>query len=239
MREQNKLSDPNMTMDNATHTYNLATHPELDFVSVTTFVSGFFRPFDKERIAKKLVTTHPKYLGRSPETLIAEWDAAGEYGTIVHKEMEDWIREGIEPKERKAIVGKNWLNNYKMDIDMDISTEVMVYSKELRIAGTIDVLVRDRENGEYQIIDWKTSKRIDKNSFKGKVGNSPETISVMDCNFNHYALQLSLYRYLLEEYYGIIVDKQLIAHLQDHGAKGHHTPYMREHIIEMLKGDRK
>ena len=47
MGEQNKLSDPNMTMDIATHTYNLATHPELDFVSVTTFVSGFFRPFDK------------------------------------------------------------------------------------------------------------------------------------------------------------------------------------------------
>ena len=55
MREQNKLSDPNMTMDIATHTYNLATHPELDFVSVTTFVSGFFRPFDKERIAKNLL----------------------------------------------------------------------------------------------------------------------------------------------------------------------------------------
>ena len=239
MREQNKLSDPNMTMDIATHTYNLATHPELDFVSVTTFVSGFFRPFDKERIAKKLVTTHPRYLGRSSESLIAEWDAAGEYGTIVHKEMEDWIREGIEPKERKAIVGKNWLNSYKMDLDMDISTEVMVHSKELRIAGTIDILSRDYEKGEYQIIDWKTSKRIDKDSFNGRVGTRPPTRAVTDCNFNHYALQLSLYRYLLEEYYGIIVNNQLIAHLQDYGTKNYHTPYMRDHIIEMLKIDLK
>ena len=69
MGEQNKLSDPNMTMDIATHTYNLATHPELDFVSVTTFVSGFFRPFDKERIAKKLVTTHPKSVSYTHLTL--------------------------------------------------------------------------------------------------------------------------------------------------------------------------
>ena len=239
MKEQNRLSDPNITMDNATHTYTLATHPELEFISVTTFIAEFFKPFDKERIANKLVTTIPKYFGRSPESLIAEWIAAGKHGTIVHKEIEDWINERIEPKERKAIEGKNWVNSYKMKMDVDILTEVMVYSKELRIAGTIDVLVRDREKGEYQIIDWKTSKRIDKDSFKGKLGNRPETSSVMDCNFNHYALQLSLYRYLLEEYYGIIVNKQLIAHLQDHGAKSHHTPYMREHIIDMLKVDRK
>ena len=148
--------------------------------------------------------------------------------------MEDWIREGIEPKERKAIVGKNWLNNYKMDIDMDISTEVMVYSKELRIAGTIDVLVRDRENGEYQIIDWKTSKRIDKDSFNGRVGTRPPTRTVTDCNFNHYALQLSLYRYLLEEYYSFTVSNQMIAHLTEDKCHSIVTPYMKDHIHSMV-----
>jgi hypothetical protein len=56
----------------------------------------------------------------------------------------------------------------------------------------------------------------------------------MDCNFNHYALQLSLYRYLLENYYDIDVHNQLIAHLQDDGARSLVAPYMQDHIVAML-----
>ena len=47
-------------------------------------------------------------------------------------------------------------------------SEVVVYSKELGIAGTIDVLVYNREQDMYHLVDWKTNKRIDKKSFRKK-----------------------------------------------------------------------
>ncbi|HIB32299.1 MAG TPA: hypothetical protein EYO45_04225 [Candidatus Marinimicrobia bacterium] len=231
----NKLFDKEISLDKGNHEYRLSSQPDIEFTSVTTFVDQFFEGFDSEKIAANLVNNVPKYFDHTVESLIAEWDAARQHGTDVHQEIEDWINDSVEPKEPKAIAGKNWLNSYRMKTDMDILSEVIVYSKELRIAGTVDILAKDRVTGKYELIDWKTSKRIDTVSFKGKVGTSPVTRNVQDCNFNHYALQLSLYRYLLEEYYGIIVNKLLIAQLQDERAHGYVAPYMRDHIIEMLK----
>jgi len=231
----NKLFDKEIALDKGNHEYRLSSQPDIEFTSVTTFVDQFFEGFDSEKIAANLVNNVPKYFDHTVESLIAEWDAARQHGTDVHQEIEDWINDSVEPKEPKAIAGKNWLNSYRMKTDMDILSEVIVYSKELRIAGTVDILAKDRVTGKYELIDWKTSKRIDTVSFKGKVGTSPVTRNVQDCNFNHYALQLSLYRYLLEEYYGIIVNKLLIAQLQDERAHGYVAPYMRDHIIEMLK----
>ena len=105
----------------------------------------------------------------------------------------------------------NWLKNYQEKSDIQVLSEVILYSTELKIAGTIDILALDKTTGTYEIIDWKTSKRIDTTSFGNKMGTSSVTQDVPDCNFYHYALQLSLYRYLLEEFYGISIHNQIIA----------------------------
>ena len=92
----------------------------------------------------------------------------------------------------------------------------------------------NKDSEEHVIIDWKTSKRIDKKSFKGKTGIKKETSDIEDCNYNHYALQLSLYRFILEEYYNIQVSRQLIAHLKEDGLESHSTPYMKKEILDMM-----
>jgi len=230
----NKLMDQNIVLDKDAHEYNLLTQSDLAFTSVTTFVDQFFEGFDSEKIATNLVETNPRYAGRTVESLIAEWAAAGEHGTQVHDEIDNWIKNGIEPIETKAINGKKWLQNYKLKSDINVLSEVIVYSTELKIAGTVDILALDKTTGRYELIDWKTSKKIETVSYGYKMGTSRTTDAVMDCNFNHYALQLSLYRYLLENYYDIDVHNQLIVHLQDDGARSLVAPYMQDHIVAML-----
>ncbi|SVC64989.1 uncharacterized protein METZ01_LOCUS317843, partial [marine metagenome] len=61
------------------------------------------------------------------------------------------------------------------------------------------------------------------------------TKDVQDCNFNHYALQLSFYRYLLEEFYGLTITNQLIAHLDENGCRGYVTPYYKKQIKAMVQ----
>ncbi|SVA69533.1 uncharacterized protein METZ01_LOCUS122387 [marine metagenome] len=226
--------DQNIVLDKDAHEYSLLTQPDLVFTSVTTFIDQFFEGFDSEKIATNLVETHPRYADRTVESLIAEWAATGEHGTLVHDEIDNWIKNGIEPTETKAINGKNWLQNYKLKSDIDVLSEVIIYSTELNIAGTVDILALDKATGLYELIDWKTSKRIVTSSYGNKTGTSSVTQDVPDCNFYHYALQLSLYRYLLEEFYGINFNNQLIAHLQDDGARSLVAPYMRDHIVAML-----
>ena len=69
------------------------------------------------------------------------------------------------PKDEKSIAATKWIGGYVSRPNIATSSEVIVYSKELGIAGTIDILMTNKNTGEYVLIDWKTSKRIDMNSF--------------------------------------------------------------------------
>ena len=66
------------------------------------------------------------------------------------------------------------------------------------------------------------------------MGNHPVTSNIMDCNFKHYALQLSMYRYLLENYCGVTVQNQLIGHLQNDNCTSYVTPYFPKEISGIL-----
>ena len=152
----------------------------------------------------------------------------------MHLEIENWIKEGMKPKDVKSIAATKWIGGYVSRPNIDTFSEVIVYTKELGIAGTIDILMMNKNTEEYVLIDWKTSKKIDMNSFNGKKGIKKETRKIEDCNYNHYALQLSLYRYILEEFYNISVTRQLVAHLKDNGVQSHSVPYMKDDIINMI-----
>ena len=230
----NKIINNDISLIEETHEYRLSTHPDHTFTSVTTFIEQFFEGFDAPKVANKLINNYPKYAGRTVESLIADWDAAADHGTKVHHEIEQWVKDGIDPVDSKAINGKDWLHGYSLKSDIDILSEVIVYSTELSIAGTVDILAKDNSTGWYEIIDWKTSKKIEMVSYGQKMGTHDITKNIMDCNFYHYSLQLSLYRYILETYYGIKIHNQLIAQLHDDGVNAHVAPYMKEEIIAML-----
>ena len=230
----NKLFKKDISLIKDVHKYEHIDDPDINFTSVTTFVENFFHGFDSIKIANKLIKNYSKYSKYTVESLLEEWEQKAKYGTYIHEEIEKWIIDETEPKEIKSINGINWLKNYKMKSNFKIYPEVIIYSKELKIAGTIDVLALDKNTKQYDLIDWKTSKKIEMSAYGGKVGTKAATNNIPDCNYYHYALQLSLYRYLLEEFYGLVIRDQLIAHLKDDFARGIVVPYMRKEIIKML-----
>ena len=230
----NTLFSNHITLDRDNHIYKLQDYEDIKFTSVTTFIGQFFEEFDAKKVATKLVKTNIKYMHMSVEELMAQWKYSADYGTIVHEELEDYIINGTEVKEKKSIQGIDWLKKYMMKSNYDVYSECVVYSKELKLAGTIDLLLYDKNSDSYNILDWKTSKRIDSKAFKNKKGNHSVTSNMDDCNFNHYALQISLYRYILEEFYGLKISEHMIVHLMEDQCIGYHTPYMKNYIIAML-----
>jgi len=228
-----KINDNKIILIEETHEYRLEDDPDFKFTSCTTFVKYFFEPFDRIGIATNLTETNLRYMHRSVEDLLNEWEKISRAGTKVHKEIEEFILNGKNPEEKKAVVGVEWLKRI-MNGKYEFFPEVIVYSKELGLAGSIDILLYDKENDEYKIVDWKTNKRLDKTSFNNKMGTHPASAHLPDCNFSHYSLQLSLYRYLLEKYYGLNVTGAAIAHLNEHKLEFHKTPYLRSEVEEML-----
>lgn len=82
----------------------------------------------------------------------------------------------------------------KLDI---IGVEKLVFDERLRIAGTIDFLGRSRKDGTYIMIDHKSNEKIENTNQYKKFCLAPIS-HIPDNSFSHYALQQSLYAYLLK-----------------------------------------
>ena len=156
-----KLINADISLEEENHVYVLTEEPNIKFRSVTDLTSQQFPPFEKELIAKTLVKRSSKYKNMTWIELIDKWDNAAKVGTDVHKELENYILNKINPKLKKAISGKDCLCNELYKLGDKYYPEVIVYSKELRLAGTIDLIIYNSKSNECYIFDWKTSKNID------------------------------------------------------------------------------
>ena len=101
-------------------------------------------------------------------------------------------------------------------------TEWTVFHEEARIAGSIDMVYEIIEQEDLPsrgggtgtplaIYDWKRCKEIIKTNRAGKFATHPAIEHLPDTNFWHYALQLNIYKYILQTKYGkTITDLYLI-----------------------------
>ena len=186
----NNLFDKNITLNRDAHIYTLATNPDIEFISVTTFVSQFFEKFEAEKIATRLVKSSPKYMGMTVQDVLQLWRDAADHGTIVHEQIENFILHQTPVTEPKAIHGVQWLEKFLMKSSFKVYSEVIIYSEELQLCGTIDLLLFDKNRNEYIIMDWKTSASIPKKG--GKKGIKKATQDKPYSKYNIYELQLSL-----------------------------------------------
>jgi len=219
------------------HKYLLKSNPDVEFTSCTTFIDYFFEKFDRIGIANNLTATNDKYIGMTPQELVNIWDGQTNRGSQVHKEIEDYLKLGKKPKDIKSKQAIKWINNIDRD-RYEIISEAVIYSEEIKIAGTVDLIMIDKRTKMIDLYDWKTTKVIKQNSFEGKMGRKKATSKLMDCNYNHYTLQISLYRYILEKYYGLTVNKLTMLHLNGIDVVTYKLDYMKDVLEEMLKYDR-
>jgi hypothetical protein len=80
-----------------------------------------------------------------------------------------------------------------------IYPELLVYLKSAGICGQSDLV--EIVNGQVHITDYKTNKKIETTSYVNWEGMSKRMLAPMshldDCHINHYALQLSIYMYII------------------------------------------
>ena len=196
--------DSNISFDESTHLYKV---DGVTLQSVTNFVKGCFPEFDAEFHAKR----QSERTGKSVEEILKIWADKGDetriLGTTLHKRIENYYQDiSFSNADDKAFsLFKQFADRITLE---PYRTEWAVYDEKYNLAGTIDFV--DYQNGEYIIYDWKRSDKIidngipikcDKYGEKGKyplehLDNTP---------YYHYALQLSLYKFILENNYGIKV----------------------------------
>lgn len=221
--QRNKyLRDDLLSFNKERHTY-MVNGKVLD--SVTSLVTNSFPKFDTEEQAKHVASRN----GMDIQEVIEMWEKKGkqsrEQGTLLHEKIEKYYQ-GIDSPDDpafqlfKQFARKITLKPYR--------TEWGVYDNDLGIAGSIDFV--DCQNGEYSIYDWKRSDKLVanglpvKNNKYGEKGNYPFE-HLDNSPYYHYALQLSIYKYILERNYGIKV-----VHLR---LGIFHPSYVKPYLLEM------
>lgn len=202
------LRDKALKYYDSKHVYKVGSKK---LTSVTQFVHEFFSPFDAKKKARELAALPwAKAQKKGVRYWLGLWKANGEHGTKVHKLIEDIVRadDVIVCEEPKAISALKYLYDAEYE---ELEPEVRIYSEELGLAGTVDLIAT--KEGEYTLVDWKTSKEIRKEGFAPNL--NPVTKNLPDANYTHYSLQLATYAVMLEKEYGIKVKKLHLVHLLD------------------------
>jgi len=184
----------------------------LDWISATTLIAKFKQPFDGKKTSERS-SKNPKskWYGMAPERIREIWAAeanrATTLGTWYHLMREQTLLECkyIERHGKQLPVIKSITDSLgrkiapSQKLNDGIYPEHMMYLKTESVCGQGDLV--EVANGIVDIADYKTNKEIKLESYVNWEGISQKMRYVLshmdDCNANHYALQLSLYMYMV------------------------------------------
>lgn len=209
------------------HAYTSIDPEELiQWMSVTYFVGRFKNKFDADKqAAKSSKNKNSKWFGLSPEKIKQIWNnesnRAIDLGNWYHAQREADIvsidtieRNGVAVPIFKPIYNEGVKHAPDQCLVEGIYPEHMVYLKSEGLCGQSDRV--EVVNGKVDIIDYKTNKEIKMESFKNWEGVSqrmlPPVEHLDDCNFWHYALQLSTYMYIILKHNPNLSAGKLVLH---------------------------
>lgn len=174
-----------------------------------------------------------KYYGKSAEEIEEMWKQAGKEaaakGTAMHYEIECFYN--MDPTTAAAAATataaaaaesqskeSQYFQNFNKEFVENGSlrpyrTEWMIFHEEAQIAGSIDMVYENTDSSPttLSIYDWKRCKEITKTNRGGEFATNPIIEHLPDTNYWTYALQLNIYKYILQTKYGkTITDLYLI-----------------------------
>lgn len=185
--------------------------PKIDWTSVTTYIHRFCPHFDSEAQALRCSENETsKWFGLTVDNILELWAAENKRSTDVGS----WFHNMME-RRALAVPGKEYRGQYlkiiapimkpgyKLAPDQELTDgiypEHFIYNEKLGICGQSDLVYC--YNNTIDIDDYKTNKELKLRGYGWEYDNPKMMLGLMshieDCNFFHYALQLSLYMKLI------------------------------------------
>lgn len=221
----------------SSHTYN---YDNKKLSSVSSVIKKFVEPFDADKIAGFVA----RKKGVTKEVILQEWEnkknAACSKGNRVHDfgEQIGNFRAGEDASKNIEIIGDGYekaVLSFWDSIPEHIEPflmELQMFSPDLSIAGTADIILYNTKTGKFVIADYKTNIDLFKN-YRGKK-MLPPFQDLLDCPYNKYQLQLSFYQILFEQCGYEVEDRKIIWLMPDGTFKVYRTKNFTETIKNTL-----
>lgn len=225
-------------------------------ISATSLIETYGQEFDSDSVSQMVANKR----GISQQEVLNEWKKENEFscikGSFIHLKAQSlWMGTNYEIdyntinnnidknrlKKEYDIMSKqaiNFYNDYKDMYDM-IQDEFIVWSKEFDIAGSIDGIMYNKYTQQCCILDFKSNKDLQFESKYHKKMKVP-LHKLDDVNGQHYYIQLSIYKYLIEKYTNIKVDKTFIVYFNINADNYEiiETPYLENEVKLILENRR-
>lgn len=226
-------------------------------ISVTSLISQYENEFDKYNIAGMVATRDKKDITQ----VLKEWqykaDFACRKGSTCHEFAQSrWSKEPYELDkfdeseeylnavlkiQKQAI---NFYEDYK-EIFEHIADELIIGSEEFDIASAVDHLFFNKLTGGLVLVDYKTNSILKGYNDDGKNTKYAKKMKVplnhiKDITLNHYYLQLSIYKYLIEKYTELKVDEMFIVYFTENNDNYEiiEIPYLEKEVKQILENRR-
>ena len=221
-----------LKFDPVSHSY-LNPYTEETYISTTQLISKFKKPFDVEKVSKRVADKE----GVSQEEIKERWKKINNdsktYGSLIHEVLENYncakiIKEGYE----------DLIKAYKelgiVKDDDTLLVEEKLFNHLYKLAGTADI-IRLEDKGGFSIFDLKTNKKFNLFNPYSEYLLSPLT-HLSACEYTTYALQLSLYAFMYQGMTGRNVNQLGVIYYnkEDNSFLYYPTPYMKNDVVVML-----
>ena len=216
--------------DEPTHSYTINGKK---LQATSHFIHRYKPHFDIEKMSALVAQKQ----GRTREEVKEEWEKIKNdsctLGTAIHLFGEDYVNSNftLEPKNEfeKAIVAF-WDTKPKHIVPVKL--ELQMYSEEFGIAGTADIICYNLKTKRLKLLDYKTNRDLFKNYKEQKM--LPPFDNFLDCSFNMYKLQLSMYQYFLEQT-GYEVESRTLIWLKPDGTyETHKIESVKDTLLEEM-----
>ena len=228
------------------HTYTYKGKPIS--IGATGLIEQYTQDFDSQSVAEKVAEKQ----GKSVQEVLDEWqyknNFACEKGSTCHEFAQSrWSGEvwqekhfdGSKEYERAVEIIQWQANEFRIDYKgrlEHLADEFVIGSEEYDIASAIDHLFINNLTGGLVLVDYKTNSDIHKNEKYAKNMKVPLS-HLKDTTLNHYAIQLSIYKYLVEKYTNLKIEEFFIVYMSENIENYEiiDVPYLEKEVKNILE----
>jgi len=217
-------------------------------ISVTRLIEEYCNEFDSQAVAEKVAIRDNK----SVQEVLDEWKYknkfACEKGSTCHEYAQtNWSHESWTPKTFDSSIefenaickifeqADNFYEDYKDRLE-HLADEYVIGSEEYDIASAIDHLFINKLTGGLVLVDYKTNSDIHKTERYAKQMKVP-LHHLKDFTLNHYYIQLSIYKYLVEKYTSLKFEEMFIVYFSENIENYEiiNVPYLYKEVKNILE----
>lgn len=217
-------------------------------ISVTRFIEEYCNEFNAEEVAERVATKQNKTV----QQVLNEWEYKNQFacnkGSTCHEYVQslwsgeeynellfDGSMEYINAVNKIQCQAKQFKKDFEYKLE-HLADEFVVGSPEYDIASAIDHLFINKLTGGLVLADYKTNSDIHKTERYAKPMRVPLS-HLKDFTLNHYYIQLSLYKFLVEKYTNLKIEDMFIVYFSENIEEYEiiEIPYLKEEVEKILE----